>query len=60
MLQDNTTLDKIKKGLTKKVISELSKTLKNNREDYVKFWSNYGKVVKEGIHYEHDLKQDIA
>ncbi|MDP2090988.1 MAG: molecular chaperone HtpG [Candidatus Gracilibacteria bacterium] len=60
MLQDNSTLDKIKKGLTKKVISELLNTLKNNREDYVKFWSNYGKVVKEGIHYEYDLKTDIA
>jgi len=54
MLQDNTTLDKIKKGLTKKVISEFKKVLKNNKEDYLKFWSNYGKVVKEGIHYETD------
>lgn len=60
MLQDNSTLDKIKKWLTKKVISELLNTLKNNREDYVKFWSNYGKVVKEWIHYEYDLKTDIA
>ncbi|MFK7780705.1 MAG: molecular chaperone HtpG [Candidatus Gracilibacteria bacterium] len=60
MLQDNSTLDKIKKGLTKKVITELGKTLKNNREDYVKFWNNYGKIIKEGIHYEHDLKQEIA
>lgn len=60
MLQDNATLDKIKKGLTKKVITELKKTLKNSREDYSKFWSNYGKLVKEWIHYEYDLKEDIA
>lgn len=60
MLQDNSTLDKIKKGLTKKVINELWTTLKKKREDYVKFWSNYWKVVKEGIHYEYDLKSDIA
>jgi molecular chaperone HtpG len=60
MLQDNKTLDKIKKGLTKKVITELWKTLKNSREDYVKFWKNYGKLVKEWIHYEFDLKEDIA
>ena len=51
---------KLKKGLTKKVISELGKTLKNSREDYVKFWNNYWKIVKEGIHYEYDLKSDIA
>ncbi len=60
MLQDNATLDKIKKGLTKKVINELLKTLKNNREDYIKFWDNYWKIIKEWIHYEHDLKQKIA
>lgn len=60
MLQDNKTLDKIKKGLTKKVITELWKTLKNSREDYVKFWKNYGKLVKEWIHYEFDLKEEIA
>lgn len=60
MLQDNTVLDKIKKWITKKVIWEFSKKMKNNKEDYIKFWSNYGKVIKEWIHYEHDLKQDIA
>jgi len=47
MLQDNASLDKIKKGLTKKIITELGKTLKKSREDYVKFWENYGKLVKE-------------
>ena len=60
MLQDNISLDKIKKGLTKKVINELWKSLKNNREDYLKFWDNYGKLVKEGIHYDQDLKENIA
>lgn len=60
MLQDNSTLDKIKKWLTKKIITEMWTTLKNSREDYVNFWLNYGKVVKEGIHYEYDLKSEIA
>ena len=60
MLQDNTALDKIKKGLTKKVIWEFKKSLKNSREDYNKFWTNYWKVIKEWIHYEFDLKEEIA
>ncbi len=60
MLQSNNSLDKIKKWLTKKIINELSKTLKNKREDYLKFWWNYWKLVKEWIHYEYELKQDIA
>ena len=60
MLQSNTALDKIKKGLTKKVIWEFKKTLKNKREDYEVFWKNYWKVLKEWIHYEFDLKESIA
>ncbi len=60
MLQSNTALDKIKKGLTKKVIGELKKILKNKREDYEVFWKNYWKVLKEWIHYEFDLKESIA
>ena len=60
MLQSNSALDKIKKALTKKVISELWKTLKNKKDDYLKFWDNYWKILKEGIHYDYDLKEDIA
>ena len=60
ILQDNVSLDKIKKGLTKKIIWELKKSLKNSREDYLKFWENYGKILKEWIHYDADLKESIA
>lgn len=60
MLQENSSLDKIKKGLTKKVIIELWKSLKNDKDNYLKFWSNYGKVLKEWIHYDYDLKEEIA
>ncbi len=60
MLQSNSALEKIKKGLTKKVLAEFKKTLKNKREDYETFWKNYWKVLKEGIHYEFDLKEKIA
>lgn len=60
MLQSNTTLEKIKKSLTKKVLAEFGKILKNKREDYETFWKNYGKVVKEWIYYDYDLKEEIA
>jgi len=60
MLQSNSALDKIKKALTKKVIQELWKTLKNKKEDYLKFWDNYWKILKEWIHYDYDLKESIA
>ena len=60
MLQSNSTLDRIKKSLTKKVISEFWKILKNKREDYEVFWKNYWKVLKEWIYYDFELKEDIA
>jgi len=60
MLQSNSSLDKIKSGLVKKLINEFKKTLADNRKDYLDFFANYGKILKEWIHYEHDLKEQIA
>lgn len=60
MLQSNTTLEKIKKSLTKKVLAEFKKTLENKREDFEIFWKNYWKVLKEWIYYDFDLKEEIA
>ncbi len=60
MLQSNATTEKIKKSLTKKLIAEFAKTLQNNRSEYEKFWEHYGKVFKEGLHYERELREDIA
>ncbi|MGE4444328.1 MAG: molecular chaperone HtpG [Candidatus Altimarinota bacterium] len=60
MLQSNTNLEKIKKGLTKKIVEKLKFELKENSENYNTFLQNYGKILKEGIYYEQDLKEDIA
>ena len=32
------------------VISEMKKLLENSRENYEKFFSEFGKIVKEGLH----------
>ncbi len=48
-LQHNIVLDKIRKSLVKKVLSELAKKAKDNEEDYLKFWNNFGPVLKEGL-----------
>lgn len=60
MLQSNATLDTIKKSLVKKLIAEMAKIRKNDAENYSKFYTNYGSILKEGIYYEQDLKEDIA
>ena len=48
-LQNNATLEKIKKSITKRVLSELVKKKESNRDDYLLFWSNFGGVLKEGL-----------
>lgn len=50
MLQNNPVLHKIRSGLVKKVISELEKKAKNDKEGFHKFWDNFGAVLKEGIY----------
>lgn len=50
ILQQNPLLDKIRTAVTSKLISEMKKLLENSREDYEKFFSEFGKIVKEGLH----------
>ncbi|WFW29580.1 MAG: molecular chaperone HtpG [Wolbachia endosymbiont of Menacanthus eurysternus] len=49
MLQNNRVIEQIRKSLTKRVISELGKKAKENLEEYTKFWTNFGAVLKEGL-----------
>jgi molecular chaperone HtpG len=48
-LQHNATMDKIKKSITKKVLSELKKQKETNFDKYQEFWSNFGGALKEGL-----------
>ena len=48
-LQANSTLEKIKKAITKRIVSEISKKKEEDRERYEDFWDNFGAVFKEGL-----------
>lgn len=48
-LQHNSTLEKIKRSITKRVISELKKRKDADLNDYLTFWNNFGAVLKEGL-----------
>lgn len=48
-LQANPMLANIRDSITKKVLGELKKKVKNDREAYEKFWENFGGVLKEGL-----------
>ena len=49
LLQHNAVLEKIKKAITKRVLSELAKKKESDRDDYLLFWNNFGGVLKEGL-----------
>jgi molecular chaperone HtpG len=48
-LQHNSTIEKIKASITKRVLSELSKKKDEDRETYQNFWNNFGAALKEGL-----------
>lgn len=48
-LQNNLTVSKIRKSITKKVLTTLQKKIDEDKGKYEKFWSNFGEVLKEGL-----------
>ena len=50
ILQDNPHIAKIEKTLTSKILGELKKLIENDRENYDKFFTEFGKILKEGLH----------
>lgn len=59
MLQTDPKLAKIKTQVTKKVLSELKKKATKAPEEYAKFWSNFGAVLKEGLVEDPGLRDRI-
>jgi molecular chaperone HtpG len=58
-LQHNLVIEKIKKSVVKKVLSELKKKASKNEEEYIKFWNNFGAVLKEGLCESSDNRENI-
>jgi molecular chaperone HtpG len=62
ILQENIILTKVKKASVKKILSELKKLKNKDFEKYKEFYSEFGKVLKEGIMSEfenRDLLLDL-
>jgi len=50
ILQDNPIIGRIEKAVTGKILGELKKLLENDRENYEKFFDEFGRILKEGLH----------
>ncbi len=58
-LQHNIVLEKIKKSVVNKVLSELKKKALESEEEYQKFWNNFGAVLKEGLCESNEFREKI-
>ncbi len=52
VLQENKVVRVIRTNLVKKVLDTLAEMKEKNREKYVQFWTEFGRVLKEGMHTE--------
>jgi molecular chaperone HtpG len=60
MLQDDSVIQRIRKSLVSKILSTL-KSLKEKRpEDYKKFYAAFGKILKEGAHFDFENKDKLV
>jgi len=60
MVQNSPVIKKIAKSITKRVLSELKKSLKKDESQYDLFWNQFGKVLKEGLYEDYDNREKIA
>jgi molecular chaperone HtpG len=60
LLQSNATIDRIKSGCVKRVLSTLEKCANTDAEKYAKFWAAFGAVLKEGPAEDAVNKERIA
>ncbi len=59
LLQSNRQIAIIKKHLEKKIKSELEKIMKSDREEYEKFYENFGLQLKFGTYNEFGANKDL-
>lgn len=59
ILQSNAVMAKIKNASVKKVLSELSKMAKNEKEKYEAFFGEFGNVLKEGLYSDYGNREKI-
>ena len=58
MLQEDRAIKKIATNVEKKILSELARMLKNDREKYEEFFNDYGVNLKYGLYEEYGAKKD--
>jgi len=58
ILQKNRIMENIRSSSVRKILQELSH-LSKNKEQYEKFWGEFGRVLKEGILQDHEQRDQL-
>lgn len=59
-LQNNRQIEIIKNNLTKKILDTLNDMKTNDYDEYLKFHYDFGRVLKEGLHFDFQRRESIA
>lgn len=59
MLQNNPTLERMSKAITKRVLSEFEKLAEKDQEKFEAIWGEFGAVIKEGIYEDFERRDAI-
>lgn len=60
LLQESRDVKAIREGSTKRVLSMLEDLAENRKDEYAKFWEQFGTVMKEGLGEDHQNKERLA
>ncbi|MBM4053501.1 MAG: molecular chaperone HtpG [Planctomycetes bacterium] len=58
--QDNRVIQKMKSILVKQVLGLLQDIAKNDKEKYETFWKQFGRILKEGVHFDFENRETLA
>lgn len=60
MLQQDRHITQVRKWITKKILDELSRLYNSDNEKYLKFWTQFGRALKEGVSADWENKDKVV
>lgn len=59
ILQQDRQIQRMRKGIVGKILSTLEDLLKEDREKYLTFWGEFGRVLKEGLYGDFENRERL-
>ena len=59
ILQEDVQIKRIQKNLVSKTLATLAEIKEKESDDYLKFWNEFGPVLKEGLHFDYANKEKL-